>query len=128
MISAETIDKVVRTLVEAARPTKVILFGSYARGDARDDSDIDLLVVEPSVVSKRDEAEGKLLHQRRWRARQAPSVKTGELLLAGASPEKFRAIARAQILPATVRSFPALSEGLLDVRNEKTMVCLDVRK
>ena len=55
MISAETINKIVRTLVEAARPTKVILFGSYARGDARDDSDIDLLIVEPNVVSKRDE-------------------------------------------------------------------------
>ena len=55
MISAETIDKMVRTLVEAANPTKVILFGSYARGDARDDSDIDLLVVEPILVSKRDE-------------------------------------------------------------------------
>ena len=55
MISAETIDKIVSTLVEAAGPTKVILFGSYARGDARDDSDLDLLIVEPSVVSKRDE-------------------------------------------------------------------------
>ena len=55
MISADTLNKAVRTLVEAARPTKVILFGSYARGDARDDSDIDLLIVEPSVVSKRDE-------------------------------------------------------------------------
>jgi uncharacterized protein len=55
MVSAETIDKLVRTIVAGASPTKVILFGSYARGDARDDSDIDLLVVEPTVRSKRDE-------------------------------------------------------------------------
>ena len=55
MISAETISQAVHVLVEAARPTKVILFGSYARGDARDDSDVDLLVVEPALVSKRDE-------------------------------------------------------------------------
>ena len=55
MISAETINSIVRTLVEAASPTKVILFGSYPTGAARDLSDIDLLVVEPTVVSKRDE-------------------------------------------------------------------------
>ena len=55
MISEETINKLVRTLVEAARPTKVILFGSCARGDAREDSDIDFLIVEPRLVSKRDE-------------------------------------------------------------------------
>ena len=55
MISQETIEKAVRTLVEAAKPTKIILFGSYARGDAREDSDVDLLVVEPNVNSKRDE-------------------------------------------------------------------------
>ncbi len=52
---SETINTIVHTLVEAASPTKVILFGSYARGDARDDSDLDLLVVEPNVVNKRDE-------------------------------------------------------------------------
>jgi uncharacterized protein len=30
-------------------PVKVILFGSYARGDAREDSDLDLLVVEKEL-------------------------------------------------------------------------------
>jgi uncharacterized protein len=55
MVSAEMIDKLVRTLVAAASPPEVILFGSYAWGEAGDDSDIDLLVVEGSVPSKRDE-------------------------------------------------------------------------
>lgn len=45
----------VRVLVDAANPTRVILFGSYARGDAREDSDVDLLVVERKLVNKRDE-------------------------------------------------------------------------
>jgi outer membrane protein assembly factor BamB len=53
---------------------------------------------------------------------------TGELVLAAASPDAFRPVARAQILPATVRAFPALANGLLYVRNEKTLVCLDLRR
>ncbi len=43
------IDQSVRRLVEAADPVKIILFGSHARGDAGQDSDIDFLVVERLV-------------------------------------------------------------------------------
>lgn len=46
---------VIATLVEAAQPEKIILFGSYARGEARPDSDIDLLVIEEDVASRRAE-------------------------------------------------------------------------
>lgn len=53
---------------------------------------------------------------------------TGELILAAASPDRFRPIARAQILPATLRAYPALSDGYLFVRNENTLVCFDLRK
>jgi outer membrane protein assembly factor BamB len=53
---------------------------------------------------------------------------TGELVLASATPEAFRPITRAQILPATVRAFPALAGGLLYARNEKTLVCIDLRR
>jgi outer membrane protein assembly factor BamB len=53
---------------------------------------------------------------------------TGELILAAASPDAFRPLARAQILPATVRPYPALANGLLYARNEKTLVCLDLRR
>ncbi len=53
---------------------------------------------------------------------------TGELILASASPDRFRPLARAQILPATVRAYPALSDGYLFVRNENTMMALDLRK
>jgi outer membrane protein assembly factor BamB len=52
----------------------------------------------------------------------------GELILAAASPDAFRPLARAQVLPATVRAFPALADGLLYARNEKTLVCLDLRR
>jgi outer membrane protein assembly factor BamB len=53
---------------------------------------------------------------------------TGELILAAASPTGFQSIAKAQILPATVRAYPALADGLLYVRNDNMLVCVDLRK
>jgi len=39
-------------LVRALHPSRIVLFGSMARGDARPDSDIDLLVVMPNLPSR----------------------------------------------------------------------------
>jgi uncharacterized protein len=39
------IPDIVADIVSAAHPARIILFGSVARGDARADSDLDLLVV-----------------------------------------------------------------------------------
>ena len=44
-IPQEAIDQVVEQIVEKFKPQKIILFGSYARGDPRPESDVDLLVV-----------------------------------------------------------------------------------
>jgi len=52
----------------------------------------------------------------------------GELILAPASPQAFKPIARAQILQGVARPYPALADGLLYVRNENTLLCLDLRK
>ena len=49
MVTHEQIDAAVRILAEAARPARIVLFGSHARGDAREDSDVDLLVIRPRV-------------------------------------------------------------------------------
>ena len=47
-LDQDLLDKLVQTIVEAVRPEKVILFGSWATGNAGPDSDIDLfLEVEP---------------------------------------------------------------------------------
>jgi len=53
---------------------------------------------------------------------------SGELLLAPASPKEFRVSSRAQLLPATVRAYPALAAGLFYVRNEKTLMCVNLKK
>ncbi len=52
---------------------------------------------------------------------------TGELILAAASPKSFQTIAKAQILPPTVRAYPALADGVLYIRNDDTLVALDLR-
>jgi predicted nucleotidyltransferase len=56
MNAQEAISTMTERIVSRFHPTQIILFGSHARGDARPDSDIDLLVVLPSVKNKREEA------------------------------------------------------------------------
>ena len=42
-----------RRIVRSFRPDRIVLFGSQARGGARRDSDVDLLVVVPTVEHRR---------------------------------------------------------------------------
>ncbi|MFA7243237.1 MAG: nucleotidyltransferase domain-containing protein [Sulfuricellaceae bacterium] len=50
MLTASTIERVVQRVAAAAyAPVKIILFGSYARGDADEGSDLDLTVVEKDI-------------------------------------------------------------------------------
>jgi len=44
-IPQKAIDQVVEQIVEKFKPQRIILFGSYARGNPRPESDVDLLVV-----------------------------------------------------------------------------------
>ena len=46
VIDDKVLNEIVRRLVEAVDPDRIILFGSRARGDARPDSDIDLLIIK----------------------------------------------------------------------------------
>ncbi len=52
----------------------------------------------------------------------------GELAIAAADPKVFRAVAKAQIIPSTVRAYPALAQGRLYVRNENSLVCVSLKK
>lgn len=50
----EILDELVRRLVEAVQPTRIILFGSAARGEMRDHSDLDVLVVVPDGIPQKE--------------------------------------------------------------------------
>jgi outer membrane protein assembly factor BamB len=53
---------------------------------------------------------------------------SGELLVAPATPKGFQPGAKARLLDRTIRSYPALADGFLYVRNEKTLACFNLRK
>jgi len=45
-VTEELLKEMTETIVREIKPRKVVLFGSYARGTARPDSDLDFLIVE----------------------------------------------------------------------------------
>jgi predicted nucleotidyltransferase len=55
MISQKTIHEAVELLRKTANPVRIILFGSYARGDIKETSDLDFLVVEKEIKARRRE-------------------------------------------------------------------------
>ena len=48
------IDKIISIIVSLASPDQIILFGSYARGDNTEKSDIDLLIIKKSLKKGRE--------------------------------------------------------------------------
>lgn len=49
----ETLDEMVSVIVTHVQPEQIILFGSLARGEMTEDSDIDLLIVEKEGFKER---------------------------------------------------------------------------
>lgn len=54
-LSKEIKKEITLKILEAVNPIKIILFGSYANGQAKMDSDIDILVIEKKIKSKIEE-------------------------------------------------------------------------
>jgi predicted nucleotidyltransferase len=52
-ITPELINYIVEKIVREIQPEKIILFGSYARGDFGEDSDLDLFIIKNSEESSR---------------------------------------------------------------------------
>ncbi len=47
MVDRAEIEKLAEAIAREFRPQRIILFGSYAYGKPRPDSDVDLLVIKP---------------------------------------------------------------------------------
>lgn len=55
VIENEKLRRLTELLAQAARPRYIILFGSQARGEASEESDFDVMVVEPEVADRGQE-------------------------------------------------------------------------
>ena len=52
MIGKDQIIEIVKRIVDSYKPEKIILFGSYAYGTPKKDSDLDLLIVKESSLPR----------------------------------------------------------------------------
>lgn len=50
MISKMDIDKIINIIADTENPDQVILFGSYSRDSATEDSDLDLLIIKETTI------------------------------------------------------------------------------
>ncbi len=100
LVQNRLIDEMVRRIVDRFDPEKVILFGSWARGTAGPDSDVDLLVVLGNAVPKR---------KKRVQIREALHGIGVAKDIAVVSSEELE---RLRDIPGTI-AFPAAREGLL---------------
>jgi predicted nucleotidyltransferase len=61
---SKMIDDLVRRIVEAVHPRRIILFGSAARGEMGPNSDLDVLVVMPDGTHRRNTS--KEIYRQMW--------------------------------------------------------------
>ncbi len=100
MITAETIQAMTDLIIREFRPRQVILFGSRAKGDNTDHSDVDFLVVMP-FEGPRWKNEVKILKAlNRFRGAKDVIILT---------PEEFEG---KRNIPGTI-AYPAANEGRL---------------
>lgn len=88
---AEILTDIVQRLVESYAPQKVILFGSYARGNVDEGSDIDLLIIKDTEKPplERWREVKRLLRDRNRRVSVSPLVYTSEEIAQRLSMQDF---------------------------------------
>ena len=54
-VTSKKVEETLRRIVDVAHPSRVIVFGSYARGESTENSDLDIWVVKPKVQNRYSE-------------------------------------------------------------------------
>ena len=93
MLDQETLDDIVRRIVEVAEPEKIILFGSAAQGDMGLDSDVDLLVIK-------DGADALELMARIYRTLHGVGAAVDAIVVSPGDVERFKESHALVIKPA----------------------------
>jgi predicted nucleotidyltransferase len=57
MPDQKILDKIINAILQVIIPDKIILFGSQAKGEARPDSDYDILIIKANVEYRRKTAQ-----------------------------------------------------------------------
>lgn len=91
------VDRYVQELIKEIRVERVVLFGSHARGDAFLESDVDLIVISPDLVSMDPLKRLEFLFFR-W-----PFTKGAHIL--GYTADEYQELARGLTLVAEVESY-----------------------
>lgn len=82
------VQELVTTIVREANPEAIILFGSQARGEARPDSDVDLLIIDPEPFNPQHSRRKEIA--RLYLALRHLGVSKDLLLYSRAEFERFR--------------------------------------
>jgi predicted nucleotidyltransferase len=87
-VTQELLQNMVKAIVDEVRPEQIILFGSWARGDARPDSDVDFLVIESGTFSPQRSRRKEMA--RIWDALDEFVVPTDVLVYSRDEAERWR--------------------------------------
>lgn len=81
------IDFYLKDLRKSIKPQKVIVFGSFAKGGATSESDLDLVVISPDFTGRSFDERFSLLA----RARLHPKTRQIAMDIFGFTPQEFKA-------------------------------------